>query len=491
MRVRLLSRTSDLAVLQADTVAAALSARWPSLSIERLTRSSLGDRDTRVDLWQAPDKGVFTSDLSEALTAGVADAVVHSWKDLPIAGVEGTLVAGTLERADPRDVLLIRRGTLATRPSTLTVLTSSRRRAWQLQQSVAPLLPWTVSSVETVPVRGNIPTRLTRLLDGRADALVVAKAALDRLLSDFARAETRAHVRQALDQCAWMVLPLREFPTAPAQGALAIEVAAGQREVLRLVQAISDAPTERAVRIERDILAGYGGGCHEAIGAAVLIRDYGVVTSVRGCLPTGESLERWSLESTSVRPPAAPLSAIWPRPDERDFSVRRPTRDTVPVDDRGWWIARADALPAAVTPGETQLIWAAGARTWHRLAARGVWVHGSSEGLGDTEAPRIEALAGRAVQWLRLTHTGSGDPTAFPAYAVDTRFPEDLGARTHFYWTSGSAFRAAVARYPTIGRGWHACGPGRTSLAVRNGIGDASRVSIWLDYEQWLTHVTK
>src|SRR5690606_8465940 len=168
------------------------NARWPSLSIERITRSSLGDRDARVDLWHAPDKGVFTSDLSEAVTAGVADAVVHSWKDLPIVGVDGTPVAGAPERADPRAVLLVRRGTLAPRPSTLTVLTSSRRRAWQLQQSVAPLLPWTVSGVETVPVRGNIPTRLTRLLDGPADALVVAKAALDRLLSDFARAETRA-----------------------------------------------------------------------------------------------------------------------------------------------------------------------------------------------------------------------------------------------------------------------------------------------------------
>jgi hydroxymethylbilane synthase len=161
------------------------------------------------------------------------------------------------------------------------------------------------------------------------------------------------------------------------------------------------------------------------------------------------------------------------------------------VDERGWWVARADALPGSVRPGDAQMIWAAGTRTWQRLAARGVWVHGCSEGLGDTEPPAIEMLAGRLVAWRRLTHAGSGDPCAFPAYAVDTRFPDDLGARTHFYWTSGSAFRAAMAAHPSIRLGWHACGPGRTSRAVREGIGDAARVSIWLDYEQWLTHVTK
>jgi hydroxymethylbilane synthase len=490
MRLRLLSRSSDLAVLQANIVADALRNRWPSLQVELLTRSSLGDRDTRVDLWQSPDKGLFTADLSQALVAGDADAVVHSWKDLPIQPTEGTVVAATLPRADARDVLLVRPETLAAARPTLHVLTSSRRRAYQLEQSIAALLPWTVERVETVPVRGNIPTRLEKLLDGQGDALVMAKAALDRLLSAPTPDAVRARMRASIDAVRWMVLPLREFPTAPAQGALAIEVAADRADVRELVEAVSDAPTRRAVDAERRILAGYGGGCHEAIGATVLVRDYGVVTSVRGCPPAGDPIARWSLEPSSPLPPAAPLAAVWPRPDERDNAVRRPLDVRVEGGGHGWWVARADAIPEGTTSDERQVIWAAGTRTWQKLARRGFWVNGCSDGLGDTEATGIETLAGRPVSWQRLTHADTGNPDAVATYSVDTPLPGDLAARTHFFWTSGSLFRTAIAAHPDIRHGWHACGPGRTSKAVREMI-DGTRVSVWLDYDQWLQHVNR
>lgn len=487
--MRLLSRSSDLAVLQANIVADVLRRHWPDLTVEHLTRSSLGDRDVRVDLWQSPDKGLFTTDLSEALIAGDADAVVHSWKDLPIAAFGGTMVGATLERADPRDVLLVRHESVAAQPSTLSVLTSSRRRAWQLEQSIADLLPWDVQRIETTAVRGNIPTRLNKLVEGGCDALVVAKAALDRLLNEPAPGHVRDGIRASLAHCRWMVLPVREFPTAPAQGALAIEVASHRADIRELVAAISHDATARAVEAERLILGGYGGGCSEAIGATVLVRDYGVVTSVRGCLPSGETISRWSLDATAPPPPVASAASIWPRPDERDRATRRVLPTAIPTDDGGWWVARADAVPPSVGPRATQIIWAAGTRTWRRLARRGFWVHGCSEGMGDTEAPGIDTLAGRTMSWHRLTHADTGDSAVIPTYAVETPLPTDLASRTHFFWTSGSTFRAALAQYPEIRSAWHGCGPGRTALAVRAGIDDPARVSIWLDYDQWLRHV--
>lgn len=489
MRLRLLSRSSDLAVLQANVVADALARRWPDLAITHLTRTSQGDRDRRVDLWQAADKGLFTTDLSEALVAHEADAVVHSWKDLPVNGVTGTTVAGTLERADPRDVLLVRRAALETRPSTLTVLTSSPRRAWQLQESIAPLLPWPVDRIEPKPVRGNIPTRLARLSAGDGDALVVAKAALDRLLSSHATAEIRAAVRAALDSHRWMVLPIREFPTAPAQGALAIEIAADRPDIRDLIEGVTHADTRRAVDVERSLLSSHGGGCHEAIGATVLIRDYGVITSARGRLPSGETFAQWSLDATSTAPPSSTLAAIWPRPDERDNSTRVALDVVMPADAQGWWVARADAWPADSMPADHQIVWTAGTRTWRKLAARGIWVHGCADGLGDAEPPGVDALAGRSIAWRRVTHAASGDTSAIATYTVETALPSDLGSRTHFFWTSGSAFADAIRRYPQIRAAWHGCGPGRTSRIVLDEIGDATRVSIWLDYEQWLRHV--
>lgn len=490
MRLRLLSRGSDLAKLQAGLVEQALIGRHPQLFIERSTRASLGDRDDRIELWQSTDRGVFTTDLSEALVAGAADIVVHSWKDLPTAPFAGTVVAGTLKRADPRDVLLVRKEILDSRPSTLDVLTSSPRRSWQLQRSVASLLPWHVSAIVPKSVRGNILTRLERLVNGQEHALVVAKAALDRLLSEGTALRVESGVRTALDRTVWMVLPVSEFPTAPAQGALALEVAADRTDLRVLLASVSDEPTRLAVEAERAILSDHGGGCREAIGATVLIRDYGQVTSVRGRAASGEEFSRWSLDSSRPVPPPALLEdAIWPRPEERNRATRRAIDVAVPSDGRGWWVARAESVPARLAPAASQIVWAAGMRTWRRLAARGIWVHGCADGLGDAEAPGIDTLAGRTIEWQRLTHTGSRGPEAISTYVVDRPLPPDLPSRTHFFWTSGTVFLNALKRYPDIRHAWHGCGPGRTSRVVLDALDDPSRVSIWLDYEQWHRHV--
>jgi hydroxymethylbilane synthase len=247
---------------------------------------------------------------------------VHSWKDLPIKPRTDTVIAGTLERADARDVLLIGRRTIDAEPSTLRVMTSSPRRAWQLSTSLRPLLPWPVSDVQTEDVRGNVPTRLNKALRDETAALVVAKAALDRLLGPDTIVDAGDEVRAVLTLCNWMVLPLRDFPTAPAQGALAIEVAATNHRVIDRVRAVSHEPTVRACQAERAILASHGGGCHEAIGATVLQRDYGTITSVRGHLPSGDQIERWSLDRIDTAPPPGSLGAIWPRPDERGRGAR-------------------------------------------------------------------------------------------------------------------------------------------------------------------------
>src|SRR5262245_41258413 len=127
MRLKLVSRASALAVLQAELVARALCARWPSSEVTTTTRSSAGDRDRRLDLWAVPDKGVFTADLSSLVASGEADAAVHSWKDLPIESHPGTVVAATLERADSRDVLLGRRSVWRGRAPGLTGLPASPR----------------------------------------------------------------------------------------------------------------------------------------------------------------------------------------------------------------------------------------------------------------------------------------------------------------------------------------------------------------------------
>jgi hydroxymethylbilane synthase len=119
-----------------------------------------------------------------------------------------------------------------------------------------------------------------------------------------------------------------------------------------------------------------------------------------------------------------------------------------------------------------------------------VWVHGSSEGLGDLEHPAVDLLAGREPHWLRLTHDRSDAPGALATYAVEDSLPDDLASRTHFFWQSGTLLREALAGHPAIRDGWHASGPGRTARALRETLGDEARITTWLEYEQWHQHVT-
>jgi hydroxymethylbilane synthase len=421
---------------------------------------------------------------------------VHSWKDLPLEGRPDTEIAATLERADTRDVLLVRRDVVTTRPNVLRILSSSPRRSWLLDPVLPSLLPWRPDRIEWLPVRGNIATRLTRLHEGRGDGLIVAKAALDRLLGFGPPLEAAAAaVRERLDGVRWMVLPTREVPGAPAQGAVAVEIAATASPELRArLKAINHVPTWRAVHAEREVLASYGGGCHQAVGATVMIKDFGRVISVGAKSASGDRDERWSLDEViGVMPAkAATRDHIFPRPGERGaHAVRRPLDVAEPKDDGGYFIARADALPASwlTDRGDARLVWVSGATTWRKLASRGVWVNGSAEGLGD-DAPAVRWLAGRDVRWHRLTHSGVTDDNALATYQVDEPLPADLASRTHFFWMSGTSFTRALAACPEIRQAWHGSGPGRTARAIREALGDTGRARVWLNYDQWFKEVS-
>lgn len=489
MRLTLLSRASALAQRQARTVASALIQACPEIEINLVTKVAAGDRDTVTPLSRFMDKGAFTSDLSDAVAAGGADLVVHSWKDLPVEARPDTIIGATLERADPRDVLLVRREAIARKPTTFRVLTSSPRRTWMLERSLPPLLPWPVSAVTTHDVRGNITTRLRKLVEGDCDGLVVAKAALDRLLApDAADAASPAAVRPFLARCQWMVLPLRQFPTAPAQGALAVEVAAQNGRVRDRLERITHGATWLDVQRERALLEARGGGCHDAFGATALTRPFGTLISTRGRVGDDDR-STWTLESASPRPPRARLTQLWPPPGADRPALRRPIPVNQPGID-GFWVSRAEALPPhwAVTPHT--IIWAAGESTWRRLVARGTWVNGCTDGLGDEEAPAVDLLAGRPVAWVRLTHSGgTGNPGALATYEVVRDLPDDLSAYSHFFWTSGSEFRRALDRWPALADRWHGSGPGSTARAVAEALGSASRHGIWLDYDHWLSEV--
>lgn len=508
MRLTIAARQSDLAKLQAYQVADALRLKNPDITVEFQFRASLGDLNQHDPLWKMPERGVFTEDFVQDLQNGKCDMVVHSWKDLPTEPRKNSTIAATLPRVDLRDVLLFRKDRLSKAltgiPTRLKVLTSSPRRAYNLGPFLKEHLPFNPDDVEFVSVRGNIPTRLKKLLSEDADALVVAKAALDRLLGSSQEefAETRKQMREVLDSCEFMVLPLSLNPTAAAQGALAIEIRADRADLVTLLKSIHCERTYEAVTLEREILSGYGGGCHQKIGISVLPREYGNVMFLRGLTDSGEVLNRAEiskgrpyLSSTHEVEKSSGLAKHWPEDPKESFFFNRESvvikalklneADLV-------WISRENAWPEGLSL-KGKYVWCAGLQTWKKLAARSLWVHGTSDSLGESELPLLDTLVGRPLKMIKLTHVDAPEIAPMRNLATYKLLPkasaagiaEQFKGKTHFFWMSGSTFDEAVKHQPWVREANHACGPGHTYTHLRKTLGPNAKIEIHLGYEAW------
>jgi hydroxymethylbilane synthase len=244
------TRGSALALAQTELVLSALRQRWPGLEVrvERITTT--GDRRRDVPL-AALGRGAFVTEIEAALHGRRIDAAVHSAKDLPSCLSSGLRIGAVLERADPRDVLVSRNGeALLDLPERAHVGTGSPRRACQLR-AMRP-------DLDVDDIRGNVDTRLRKLAAGEFDALVLAAAGLIRL-------------GRADEATEW--LDPAVMTPAVAQGAIAVEIRADDREVADLVSPIDHPATAAAVTAERAFLARLGAGCTAAVAAHASVNE--------------------------------------------------------------------------------------------------------------------------------------------------------------------------------------------------------------------------
>lgn len=473
--LRLASRQSDLARIQAREVGAALEKAHPSLRVEFHFSESLGDKNLTDPLWKMPGKGVFTEDLSADLNAGRVDLVVHSWKDLPVEEKPETEIVATLKRADVRDMLVFKKSSRdrLKRGEHLRIFSSSPRREYNLKPFLREYLPGGNASLEFQSVRGNIPTRLRKLIEtADVDGLIVAKAALDRILATTAGEfrEARERVRASLDLCDWMVLPLTQNPAAAAQGALAIEIRRDRPDLRELLKPLHDERAFREARREREVLKSHGGGCHQKIGATVLIREFGGRTGsllfLRGLTEAGLELREKKFEWADASP-AAPAKVL-----RSDWLFERASRSNVeiPSSVNALFVSHAFSWPSEIA--WTGILWTAGLATWKKMASQGHWVNGSSESLGETEAPRIEQLAPHVNEstWGTLTNSLAGPPARgvkIVTYDLKPRTEAEWPADDRLHWTSGVLFDEAVRRWPELRNRKHSCGPGKTFEHLR------------------------
>ena len=260
--LKIATRQSDLALWQTRYVANQLQAHFPQLSIEWVPVITDGDRwlDQRLD--KIGGKGLFVKELEQLLLSKEVDLAVHSLKDLPAQLPTELTIGAVCERASPLDVLITaQKRSWSELPPNAVVGTSSLRRMIQLQA----LRP----DLQLKPLRGNVPTRVRKLLDQEFDAIILAQAGLDRLQLDVP----------------WLPFTTQEMLPAVGQGIIGIECRKDDHFVLDCLQRIHHVPTAICMRAERALNAALNGSCQVPLAAYAQLMGEQVILQARiGCL---------------------------------------------------------------------------------------------------------------------------------------------------------------------------------------------------------------
>ena len=244
------TRGGKLAIAQTWIVIAALKKIYPDIQINIKEITTKGDRDKRTALWELKDSGFFTSKLEEALLVGQADLAVHSFKDLPVHQHEGLTIAAVCCRQFAEDCLLTtvaacaESANLPLKKHAAKIGTSSLRRAVQIKRLRADL--------QVLPIRGNVQTRIKQLTKGEFDAIILARAGVERL-----------GLRKKISFC----FNPEQFIPAPAQGALAVQTRTDDTITTKLIAAVDDRKARTTAFAERQILRTMQCGCHAPVGA--------------------------------------------------------------------------------------------------------------------------------------------------------------------------------------------------------------------------------
>lgn len=266
--LRIGSRGSQLALWQANHVAELLRAPGHSVEIEVI--KTTGDKILDVALSKVGTKGMFTKEIEEALRENRVDLAVHSLKDLPTELEHGFELACVMPREDARDAFVsVRHASLLALPQGAHVGTSSLRRQAQLKAMR--------SDLRISPLRGNVDTRLRKMEEGEYDAIILASAGLNRL----GKIE---NIRERLS--------FEQMCPAAGQGALGIEIRAGDSTTLNHIKFLDDSSARTTAACERAALNALGGGCQVPIGAHARMVGNGITLMAVVASPDGTQVLR-------------------------------------------------------------------------------------------------------------------------------------------------------------------------------------------------------
>lgn len=500
------TRNSALALNQARWVQAQLHAHTGD-HFDLYEIETEGDQKLDQALWQIEGKDFFTKELDRVLINKKVDLVVHSYKDLGTQRPQEFMLAAITERANAADLLLVKKSTRDDlkqgKLASLLVGTSSPRRMANLTRELSALLPYGLTDnsqikIETKILRGNVFTRMKKLLDGQYQAIVLALAGLERLAKDEYDRKQLAPILKEFDL---MVLPQTLFPAAAAQGALGIEMLQSELrgdagELWRKIQFLHHPDTATVVAKERETFKAYGGGCHLGVGIHVQALGPLFIHRHRG-EHQGQIIDQQFLEGRDLPRLSLPIraseifigmpssTAAGTVHDELIEKLQLPIDSVVSTHELGqhYLTTRHAHRDGQQYPGQ---LFSAGVETWKIMAAKGFWVHGSSEGLGDEAMNNLSdntlIKLWRELQgiperrWYYTRKQGPNEENSaerfgerIACYTHQTKLPssefvEKMKNIKVAYWPSYILFESYIEHFPSLKNKnvIHACGPGKT-----------------------------
>lgn len=491
-KIKVATRTSILALTQCNLVLDDLKKNNPDLEIEIIGVSNMiGDRDKSTPLSELGTIGVFTKGIDDLVLSGEADIAIHSLKDV------GTQRPGTLKticipkRGVPHDIALFRHRVLDKlfNDEEIVIGTSSPRREALVPaflEKALPKLGKKKPRIKIVNLRGNIHSRIQKMLgikenDHELDGCVLAFAGLSRLYSDD---EGRNILDPLLKQCRMMIMPLSECPTAPGQGALAVEALAEREDLQALFSSVHHRPTEQSILTERNILIEQGGGCHQAFGVTCIklpnIDEKLLV--IRGKNKDGVDIseDRWLTPQNDI-----PFNKLWNGLKWRNDIFETDMLEHPPIHAEAVFVSHSRAISdTANYQVQNKRIWTSGVNSWFRLAEKGLWVEGCADGFGFDDLiksllidPALRLPA--CKNWDILTHEEAGETWeeghVVPTYRLKENLtPETLAAlkeADHVFWSSFTQFK--LLHHYAKPNAVHMCGPGKTAKLIKDyGIDD-------------------
>lgn len=475
------TRGSLLAVTQCTQVKNELeSLTGEKFELEIITTQ--GDLITDKPLWQLDGKDFFTKELDAALLTNKVDMVVHSYKDLGSDRPEGIKLAAITKRHFAHDILFIKNSTIdkLSEMDNFVVGTSSPRRIVNIEARLKDFLPTDNIKVETKMLRGNVNTRIGKLVSGDYDAIVLALPGIERLAHS---EKSLKELEVLLKDLNYMILPQSELPSAASQGALAIECNEENTELLKKLKLIEDKDTVSEVSRERSAFASYGGGCHLAVGINVRKSGNEYLHTHRGV--SGEvEVNEIHLESVSETFSGNKESAFIGLPSSKaendqylydEYIVKKSTTPISIKENSDFFVTSNYCIEQLEeSKDKVENLWAAGTKTMKQLAKRGFWVNGTSDSLGHEE---LEILRNsKCIQVMNkksplkvLTHRDSTSAHGEVVGCYDrvlnemsSEYIAKLKSTEVFFWTSFNQYLEFVKAVPEIKDKFHCTGLGKT-----------------------------